>query len=163
MSPAKPGGRLRQARCAPRTADRRATLRGAVVGLLAAVLASGPALAWGWSLFESKKSPYEETALTAGEWSQVQVRAGWASGYPDDMLFEVSSRLPGPMACHGASIVLRDGKRIEKAFSPRLYVPSGGTKQAGLRALSKAQVKDFTLACGCWKKPGDAQCGNPAR
>ncbi len=131
--------------------------------LLAAVLMASTSAAWGWNPFEVKKSLFEEVALTPGEWSQVHIKAGWATGYPDDLLFEVSSQLPGPMACHGASIQLAGGQRIDKGFNPRLYVPSASTKQVGVRGISKGQMKDFTLACGCWKKPGDTRCGNPAR
>jgi hypothetical protein len=119
--------------------------------------------AWGWSPFAGPKTDFEEVPLTSSEWSQVQVKAGWATGYPDDLLFEVSSQLPGPMACHGASIQLTSGKKMDKAFSPRLYVPSGSTKQVGVRGVAKGQMKDFTLACGCWKRPTDTRCGNPAR
>lgn len=121
------------------------------------------ALAWGWSPFAASKPEFEEVPLTSAEWSQVQVKAGWATGYPDDLLFEVASQLPGPMACHGASIQLANGKKVDKAFSPRLYVPAGSTKQVGVRGVTKGQMKDFNLACGCWKKPTDTRCGNPAR
>ncbi|NBX05124.1 MAG: hypothetical protein EBR18_03300 [Betaproteobacteria bacterium] len=146
-----------------RQVQHRQPVRCAALSLAAVVLVAGSGMAWAWNPFEAKKSPFDEVALTPGEWQQVQVKAGWANGYPDDLLFEVSSQLPGPMACHGASIQLTSGKRIDKAFSPRLYVPPGTTKQVGLRGISKGQMKDFTLACGCWKKPGDARCGNPAR
>ena len=121
------------------------------------------ALAWAWSPFGGSKTDFEEIPLSSAEWSQVQVKAGWANGYPEDLLFEVSSQLPGPMACHGASIQLASGKKIDKGFNPRLYVPSGSTKQVGVRGIAKGQMKDFTLACGCWKKPTDTRCGNPAR
>ena len=120
-------------------------------------------LAWGWSPFSGSKTEFAEVPLTPAEWSQVQVKAGWATGYPDDLLFEVASQLPGPMACHGATIQLTSGKKIDKGFNPRLYVPSGNTKQVGVRGIARGQMKDFTLACGCWKKPADARCGNPAR
>jgi hypothetical protein len=121
------------------------------------------ALAWGWSPFGGTKSEFEEVPLTSAEWSQVQVKAGWATGYPDDLLFEVASQLPGPMACHGVNVQLTSGKKIDKGFNPRLYVPSGSIKQVGVRGVAKGQMKDFTLACGCWKKPTDTRCGNPAR
>ena len=131
--------------------------------VLAALLAGPWGSALGWNPFETKKTEFTEVPLTASEWSQVQVKAGWADGYPDDLLFEVSSQLPGPMACHGASVQLISGKKLDKAFSPRLYVPSGSTKQVGLKGIAKGQMKDFNLSCGCWKKPQDSRCGNPAR
>lgn len=121
------------------------------------------ALAWAWSPFGGTKPEFEEVPLTSAEWSQVKVMAGWATGFPDDLLFEVASQLPGPMACHGASIQLASGKKVDKAFSPRLYVPAGSIKQVGVRGVAKGQMKDFTLACGCWKKPTDTRCGNPTR
>ena len=121
------------------------------------------AWAWGWSPFGGSKTEFEEVPLTPAEWSQVQVKAGWATGYPDDLLLEVASQLPGPMACHGVTIHLTNGKKIDKGFNPRLYVPSGNTKQVGVRGVTKGQMKDFNLACGCWKKPKDTRCGNPAR
>ena len=130
---------------------------------LAVALTGLHTLAWGWSPFGGSKTEFAEVPLLAAEWSQVQVKAGWATGYPDDLLFEVSSHLPGPMACHGVTIQLTSGKKIDKGFNPRLYVPSGNTKQVGVRGIAKGQMKDFTLACGCWKKPTDTRCGNPAR
>lgn len=163
MSPARPGGWTIQHPCHPSGVRPSRRVRLAAASLFAALLLAGTGRAWGWNPFEAKKSPFEEVALTPGEWSQVKVKAGWANGYPDDVLFEVSSQLPGPMACHGASIQLASGKRVDKAFSPRLYVPPDNTKQVGVRGVSKGQMKDFTLACSCWKKPGDARCGNPAR
>ena len=163
MNPSEPRGWAAVGPCELRGVHQGHSVRHAAATLLATVLMAGTGLAWGWNPFEAKKSPFEEVALTPGEWSQVQVKAGWANGYPDDLLFEVSSKLPGPMACHGASIQLTSGKRVDKAFSPRLYVPPDNTKQVGVRGVSKGQLKDFTLACGCWKKPGDARCGNPAR
>lgn len=120
-------------------------------------------LAWAWSPFGGTKSEFEEVPLTSAEWSQVQIKAGWATGYPDDLLFEVASQLPGPMACHGVNVQLTSGKKIDKGFNPRLYVPSGSIKQVGVHGVTKGQMKDFTLACGCWKKPTDTRCGNPAR
>ena len=130
---------------------------------LFAVLAGLHALSFAWSPFGGSKTEFEEVPLTPAEWSQVQVKAGWATGYPDDLLFEVASQLPGPMACHGVTIQLTSGKKIDKGFNPRLYVPAGSTKQVGVRGVTKGQMKDFNLACGCWKKPKDTRCGNPAR
>jgi len=163
MNPAESSGWRLLAPRKLRQVQHRHPVRHAARTLVAVMLMAGTGMAWGWNPFEAKKSPFEEVALSPGEWSQVQIKAGWASAYPDDLLFEVSSQLPGPMACHGASIQLTSGKRIDKGFNPRLYVPPGNTKQVGVRGVSKGQMKDFTLACGCWKKPGDARCGNPAR
>ena len=86
--------------------------------LLAAVLMASTSAAWGWNPFEVTKSLFEEVALTPAEWSQVHIKAGWATGYPDDLLFEVSNQLPGPMAAMGPASSWRAASGSTKDSTP---------------------------------------------
>jgi hypothetical protein len=76
-------------------------------------------------------------------------------------LIEVKNNLPGPLACHGATVHLLSGSTVSKSFLPRLYIPSAAIRQGAVAGVKKGQMKDFSVVCHCWKKPGDAACGNP--
>jgi hypothetical protein len=77
-------------------------------------------------------------------------------------LIEVKNNLPGPLACHGATVRLLSGSNVSKSFVPRLYVPSASTRQGAVGGVKKGQMKEFSVTCQCWKKPGESVCGNPS-
>jgi len=120
---------------------------------------SAPSLAW--APFE-RKAAYEEVALSASEQQKVQQAAGWAKQSDTELLIEVKNGLPGPLACHGATVRLLSGATVSKSFLPRLYVPTAATRQGAVGGVKKGQMKDFSVTCMCWKKPGDSVCGNPS-
>ena len=123
--------------------------------------AVGITSALAWTLFEAK-TLYEEVELSASEAKKVQYAAGWSAKSDNELLIEVKNNLPGPLACHGATAHLLSGSTVSKSFVPRLYVPSAATRQGAVGGVKKGQMKDFSVTCNCWKKPGDTVCGNPS-
>ena len=123
--------------------------------------AVGITSAYAWTLFEAK-TLYEEVELSASEAKKVQYAAGWSAKSDTELLVEVKNNLPGPLACHGATAHLLSGGTVSKSFVPRLYVPSSATRQGAVGGVKKGQMKDFSVTCNCWKKPGDTVCGNPS-
>ena len=114
-----------------------------------------------WTPFE-RKTLYEEVELSASEAKKVQYAAGWSAQSDTELLVEVKNNLPGPLACHGATVHLLSGSTVSKSFIPRLYVPSAASRQGAVGGVKKGQMKDFSVLCHCWKKPGDTACGNPS-
>ena len=124
------------------------------------IQAVGSTSAHAWTLFEAK-TLYEEVELSASEAKKVQYAAGWSSQSDTELLIEVKNNLPGPLACHGATVHLLSGSTVSKSFLPRLYIPSAAIRQGAVAGVKKGRMKDFSVTCHCWKKPGDAECGNP--
>ena len=122
------------------------------------LITSTPALAW--KPFETKPL-YEEVELSASEAKKVQYAAGWSAQSDTELLVEIKNNLPGPLACHGATVHLLNGTTVSKSFLPRLYVPNAASRQGAVSGVKKGQMKDFSVLCHCWKKPGDTACGNP--
>lgn len=116
--------------------------------------------AWAWNPFAKTKT-FREVELSATEWQKIELRAGWAADSENKLLIEVYNRLPGPLACHGALVILQSGDTIQRAFTPYLYIPSTSTKQAGVNGVKKGLMKGYTLSCSCWKKDGDGACVDP--
>lgn len=120
----------------------------------------GSTSAHAWTLFEAK-TLYEEVELSASEAKKVQYAAGWSAQSDTELLVEIKNNLPGPLACHGATVHLLSGTTVSKSFLPRLYVPNASSRQGAVGGVKKGQMKDFAVTCNCWKKPGDSACGNP--
>jgi len=114
-----------------------------------------------WTPFE-RKTLYEEVELSAAEAKKVQYAAGWSTQSDTELLVEIKNNLPGPLACHGATVHLLSGSTVSKSFLPRLYVPNASSRQGAVGGVKKGQMKDFSVLCHCWKKPGDTACGNPS-
>jgi len=117
---------------------------------------------WAWNPFEIRPR-FKEPALSAAEWRQVELKAGWASDADTTLLIEVNNKLPGPLACHGAVVSMQNGSDVKKGFSPYLYVPVGATRQAGVHGVKKGKMKGFALSCNCWKSEVDARCSDPKK
>ena len=113
-----------------------------------------------WTPFETK-SLYVEVELSAAEAKKVQYAAGWSTQSDTELLVEIKNNLSGPLACHGVTVHLLNGSTVSKSFLPRLYVPNAATRQGAVGGVKKGQMKDFSVLCHCWKKPGDSVCGNP--
>jgi len=113
-----------------------------------------------WTPFETK-SLYVEVELSAAEAKKVQYAAGWSTQSDTELLVEIKNNLSGPLACHGVTVHLLNGSTVSKSFLPRLYVPNAATRQGEVGGVKKGQMKDFSVLCHCWKKPGDSVCGNP--
>ena len=121
----------------------------------------GGTSAYAWTLFEPK-TLYEEVELSPSEAKKVQYAAGWSAQSDTELLIEIKNNLPGPLACHSATAYLLSGSTVSKSFHPRLYVPSAMSRQGALGGVKKGQMKDFSVICHCWKKPGDTACGDPS-
>ena len=113
-----------------------------------------------WTPFETK-SLYVEVEISAAEAKKVQYAAGWSTQSDTELLVEIKNNLSGPLACHGVTVHLLNGSTVSKSFLPRLYVPNAATRQGAVGGVKKGQMKDFSVLCHCWKKPGDSVCGNP--
>jgi len=113
-----------------------------------------------WTPFETK-SLYVEVELSAAEAKKVQYAAGWSTQSDTELLVEIKNNLSGPLACHGVTVHLLNGSTVSKSFLPRLYVPNAASRQGSVGGVKKGQMKDFSVLCHCWKKPGDSVCGNP--
>jgi hypothetical protein len=146
--------------------DARRTTKGMPMkGLLCACCALacfGLTPAWAWNPFASSPR-FLEPELSASEWRQVDLNAGWARDSDTTLFIEISNKLPGPLACHGAVVGLQNGAEVKKSFSPYLYVPVGAVRQAGVNGVKKGQMKGFTLSCHCWKREADARCSDPKK
>ncbi len=116
---------------------------------------------YAWTPFE-RKTLYQEVELSPDEMKKVQLAAGWSAQSDTELLIEVKNNLPGPLACLGASVHLLNGSSVNKSFAPRLYVPNASSRQGAVGGVKKGQMKDFSVTCHCWKKPGDTACGNPS-
>jgi hypothetical protein len=129
---------------------------------LLAVLCAYTAPTWAWNPFEAK-TLFQELELSASEWKQIDLKAGWAADSDTTLLIEASNKLPGPLACHGAVVTLQNGTEVKKSFSPYLYIPPGTTRQGGVNGVKKGQMKGYTLSCNCWKKTGETRCSDPKK
>ncbi len=119
---------------------------------------AGSALAMGWW---SKKEPLQGYDLSPTELKNIGIQSGWSSDDPQLMMFELSNRLSGPIYCVGANFEMKDGKKIQHAFDPKLYVPAGQKRNASVRGIEKKDLKSFGFGCRCMKTAPDAACENP--
>jgi hypothetical protein len=101
-----------------------------------------PALAW--TPFE-RKTLYEEVELSAAEAKKVQYAAGWSAQSDTELLVEIKNNLPGPLACHGATVHLLSGTTVSKSFLPRLYVPNATSRQGAGAGIAESALDSPTL------------------
>ena len=121
-------------------------------------LSAGSALAMGWWNTQAALQGYD---LSSAELKQVSIQSGWSSDDPQLMMFELSNRLGGPIYCVGASFEMKDGKKIQHTFDPKLYVPAGQKRNASIRGIEKKDLKNFGFGCRCMKTAPEAACQNP--
>jgi len=99
--------------------------------------------------------------LSPAELKQISIQSGWSSDDPQLMMFEVSNRLSGPIYCVGASFDMKDGKKIQHSFEPKLYVPADQKRNASVRGIEKKNLKSFGFTCRCMRQAPQAVCENP--
>ena len=99
--------------------------------------------------------------LSPAELKQISIQSGWSSDDPQLMMFEVGNRLSGPIYCVGASFDMKDGKKIQHSFEPKLYVPEDQKRNASVRGIEKKNLKSFGFTCRCMKQAPQAVCENP--
>ena len=99
--------------------------------------------------------------LSPNELKQISIQSGWSSDDPQLMMFEVGNRSSGPIYCVGASFDMKDGKKIQHSFEPKLYVPADQKRNASVRGIEKKNLKSFGFTCRCMKQAPQAVCENP--
>lgn len=127
--------------------------------LLVVVCAAPGARAW--DLFAEET--YQEVPLNAAELGHVTIHAGWARDNDHVLLFEIDNQLKGAIQCANAQVELQDGKRMGKAFMPKLFVAPGSVHNASFPGIVKGSLKRYTLECSCLKKEGRGECATPLK
>ena len=115
------------------------------------------ALAMGW--FFEPTIPVESVMLTAAEYKQLKINAGWALGDAQTMVFEVKNPLPGAVFCPAVQFVDKTDKASTKELRPKLYLPTDSQRKASVSPAEKDKIKSYVLVCSC-NKPlqGPAIC-----
>ncbi len=114
-------------------------------------------LAMGW--FFEPTTPVESVMLTAAEYKQLKINAGWALGDAQTMVFEVRNPLPGAVFCPAVQLVDKNDKTSTKELRPKLYLPADSQRKASVSSAEKDKIKSYVLVCSC-NKPlqGPASC-----
>jgi hypothetical protein len=121
------------------------------------VLATPAAFSMGWA----PKEPLKGFDLTPAELKQVSIQSGWSDDDPQLMLFEVDNRLTAPVYCVGASFEMKDGKKRQHVFEPKLYIPAAQRRNASIRGIEKKNLKTYGFGCRCMRKAANEVCENP--
>ena len=116
-----------------------------------------PVQAMGW--FFEPTTPVESVMLTAAEYKQLKINAGWALGDGQTMVFEVRNPLPGAVFCPAIQLIDKNDKTSTKELRPKLYLPTEGMRKASVSPAEKDKIKSYVLVCTC-NKPlqGPAIC-----
>jgi len=111
----------------------------------------------GW--FFEPTTPVESVMLTAAEYKQLKINAGWALGDAQTMVFEVRNPLPGAVFCPAVQLVDKNDKTSTKELRPKLYLPADSQRKASVSSAEKDKIKSYVLVCSC-NKPlqGPASC-----
>ena len=113
--------------------------------------------AMGW--FFEPTTPVESVLLTAAEYKQLKINAGWALGDTQTMVFEVRNPLPGAVFCPVVQWVDKNDKTSIKELRPKLYLPTDATRKASVSPAEKDKIKSYVLVCSCNKAlQGPAVC-----
>ena len=111
----------------------------------------------GW--FFEPTTPVESVMLSAAEYKQLKINAGWVAGDAQTMVFEVHNPLPGAVFCPVVQWVDKNDKTSTKELRPKLYLPTDATRKAGVSSLEKDKIKSYVLVCTCNKAlQGPAVC-----
>jgi hypothetical protein len=127
---------------------------------LAICLIMGAGSVWAMGAWSGKEQ-LRGFDLSPTELKQISIQSGWSSDDPQLMMFEVGNRLSGPIYCVGASFDMKDGKKIQHSFEPKLYVPADQKRNASVRGIEKKNLKSFGFTCRCMKQAPQAVCENP--
>ena len=119
------------------------------------LLCHASASSMGWF---SKEAKLRQTELSVADLQLLNIQSGWSDDEPDLMMFEVGNKLSGPVFCVGASFEFKDGKKRNRAFEPKLYIPSNATRRVSVRGIEKKNVKTFNMSCLCMKASQQGPC-----
>jgi hypothetical protein len=127
------------------------------IGGVCAIGLSCHAQAMGW--FFEPTTPVESVMLSAAEYKQLKINAGWVAGDAQTMVFEVHNPLPGAVFCPVVQWVDKNDKTSTKELRPKLYLPTDATRKAGVSSLEKDKINSDVLVCTCNKAlQGPAVC-----
>lgn len=114
---------------------------------------------FGHGLVFEPTTPVESVMLTAAEYKQLKINAGWALGDGQTMVFEVRNPLPGAVFCPAIQLIDKNDKTSTKELRPKLYLPTEGMRKASVSPAEKDKIKSYVLVCTC-NKPlqGPAIC-----
>jgi hypothetical protein len=112
---------------------------------------------WPWS---SSAPTTRETPLERQEQARLRIEVGWLPEAPEILLIEVGNRLPGPLVCRGVSVQRKDNSVASVPLQPPMYIPVDTSRRVSVPGVSKAQLKQWSLSCSCFKREGGKVCEN---
>ena len=128
--------------------------------LLIVGLMGGASAQAGWRPWSSTSSPVHETPLDRQEQARLRIEVGWLPDAPEVLLIEVGNRLPGPLVCRGVSVQRKDNSLASVPLQPPLYIPVEASRRVSVPGVNKAQLKQWSLSCNCFKREGGKVCEN---
>jgi hypothetical protein len=102
-----------------------------------------------------------EKPLLKGEYQQLQIKAGWPTDQPTKLLFQITNRMETPIQCLSATVELKEGRTLNKSFSPKIFVPGKAQRTGSVQDVVKGSMKDYAVVCTCFRKQGQGACVNP--
>ena len=114
---------------------------------------------WPWS---SSSTTARETPLDRQEQARLRIEVGWLPEAPEVLLIDVGNRLPGPLVCRGVSVQRKDNSVASLPLQPPLYIPLDASRRVSVPGVNKAQLKQWSLSCSCFKREGSQVCESAA-
>lgn len=114
-----------------------------------------------WSLLGS--SDVVEKPLLKEEYQRLQIKAGWPDDQPTKLIFEIGNRMEAPIQCVGATVELKEGRSLNKTFSPKVFVPGKSQRNGSVQDVVKGSMKDYAVLCTCFRQQGQGACVNPLK
>jgi len=99
-----------------------------------------------------------ETPLDRQEQARLRIEVGWLPEAPEILLIDVGNRLPGPLVCRGVSVQRKDNSVASVPLQPPLYIPLDASRRVSVPGVNKAQLKQWSLSCSCFKREGGKVC-----
>ncbi len=110
---------------------------------------------WPWSSSPPKTT---ETPLDRQEQARLRIEVGWLPEAPEVLLIEIGNRLPGPLICRGVSVQRKDNSVASVPLQPPLYIPLDASRRVSVPGVNKAELKQWSLSCSCFKREGGKVC-----
>ena len=129
-----------------------------VVCLLWMSLWVGTVAQAGWWPWSSDGPTLHETPLSRPELAQLKYDVGWLPNAPDELPIDVGNRLPGPLVCRGLSVQRKDDTLAQVPLQPPVYIPVGASRRLSAPGVTKAQLKQWSVSCACFKRQGGKVC-----
>ncbi len=88
----------------------------------------------------------------------MRIEVGWLPEAPEILLIDVGNRLPGPLVCRGVSVQRKDNSVASVPLQPPVYIPLDASRRVSVPGVNKAQLKQWSLSCSCFKREGGKVC-----